>query len=137
MAKISKKAVEKACQDGCINQSQIAKALRVSRTAMTLYVKRHPEVLQWMEKARVELVDKAENHFQEVMDLEIEGPFGIRKDIMKEKTKISETILKTLGKDRGYVERQETEFSLIGDLKAYVGFSPDEWDKEEKKKNKI
>lgn len=91
-------------------------AKQVGCSAQTIYnrAKRVKSIQETIDHERGILVDKAESKLIDA--IENREPWAIA------------MTLKTLGKQRGYVEKQEIEHSGEVGIKAYVGISPDDWD---------
>jgi hypothetical protein len=78
--------------------SVAARALGCSQTTVQRYIREYPTVAQVVQDQRARLVDSAELRLVEAIETKAE-PWAIA------------MVLKTLGKDRGYVERVEQEHS--------------------------
>ena len=74
-----------------------AKELHCTRQTIDNYIKRHPTVAQAYQEERERLVDLAESKFAQ--------------EISKGEWQAISFALRTLGKDRGYVERRQVEAS--------------------------
>lgn len=98
------------------NISEAAKALKVTRGALYKRIQDNDELKQIIVDARETLVDDTESE--------------ARKQIKKGNTAIIIFTLKTLGKERGYIEQQDVKHSGSVDLvvKGYVSINPDDWD---------
>jgi hypothetical protein len=96
-----------------------ARALNVNRTTVYNYVKRYPTIARALEEARDTNLDFAEGQLMKAVKA------GNVTAIM--------FLLKTVGKNRGYVERQEVT-GPDGEpikVKAFIGINPDDWDSDE------
>lgn len=89
--------VEHALKQTSGNVSAAARALGVSRTAMYNKINNHDSLKEVLTDAREELVDIAET--------------ALRSEVLAKNITAIIFTLKTLGKDRGYVERTQTELS--------------------------
>lgn len=69
-----------------------ARALRINYTSVRGYIQRYPEVKEAFQAIRGEMVDTAENKLRDAIDN------GEQWAVL--------FVLRTLGKDRGYVERE-------------------------------
>lgn len=100
------------------NISEAATALKVTRQTLHLHIKNDESLKDLVISAREELVDMAESE--------------AAKQIGLGNTAIIIFTLKTLGKDRGYVERQEVTGANGGPIviKGYVSVTPDDWDED-------
>ena len=91
--KITKTNLEKALRDLDANFTQVARRLKVSRQAVYDAVKRY-EMQAVVDECREEMVDIAENALHNL--------------VRNEHASAIMFYLRTMGKGRGYVERQET-----------------------------
>lgn len=110
----TKKQIANALQKTAGNVALAARELKCSRSTIYRKIEQFPDLGEILEDAREELVDIAESK--------------LRQQVMNGNMTAIIFTLKTQGKQRGYVERQE----IVGDIniknKGYVGFTPDEWD---------
>lgn len=93
-------------------------ARRLGCAANTVYnfIEKYPEVKAAMQQERGVLIDIAE--------------IALAKAVQNGEPWAVSLTLKTIGKDRGYTERQEitgADGNAI-EIKGYVGISPDDWD---------
>lgn len=97
------------------NITEAAKALGVTREYLSRVVNADESLRELVKQQRESLVDIAESE--------------ARKQIKQGNTAIIIFTLKTLGKERGYVERVEQQHSGSVDLvvKGYANVNPDEW----------
>lgn len=93
MARITAKQIEHAIRQTSGNLSQAAKALGVSRSTINRRVSQSAALKQITEDVREELVDIAES--------------ALRREVVSGNITAIIFTLKTQGKRRGYVERQE------------------------------
>ncbi len=98
MTKINPKMFKLALKDTGGIYQQIAKNLKVCRNAVVKYVSKHPETKALIEEERERILDLMEASL-------------IKKAIVNDDFKAQQFYLKTIGKDRGYVEKTETELS--------------------------
>jgi predicted transcriptional regulator len=105
-----------ALQKKAGNITEAAKALKVTRQALHKRINDDELLKSTLIDAREALVDMAESE--------------ARKQIRKGNTAIIIFTLKTLGKERGYVEQHDLKHSGSVDLivKGYVTVTPDDWD---------
>jgi len=97
MTKINRKRFIEACKESGGIRSVIAKRLKVTRGAITLFLQKNPELEKYIDEADQEINDLAESKlFQKIQE-------GNMRAIQFR--------LQTKAKDRGYVERQEIEQS--------------------------
>lgn len=118
MTRINKKNFKKACDKSGGVIQVVADRLEVTRDAIYKYLERNPEEKQTLEKARDQLIDAAEQKLME--HIESGDPWA------------TQFTLKTLGKNRGYTERTETEHEFKGENTLKVEFVNPENSKEEK-----
>lgn len=87
----------------------VSERLGVSRAAVTLYMGKNPDIAKLLDKVRLRNIDLAESEtFKQLKFRDGKNPVGaagIRQ-------KASFKILGTLGKDKGWVEKQELEHSV-------------------------
>lgn len=117
---LTKEQIADALEKKAGNVTQAAKALKVTRQALHWHIKDDEELQAIVIDARESLVDMAESE--------------ARKQIMEGNTAIIIFTLKTLGKARGYVERQEISGPDGGPVvvKGYgVAATPDDWNEAE------
>lgn len=107
--KFTTEQVIKAIRDRKGIISSVADALGVSRLTVYNYAQRHPTVHQALQDERERMVDTAESALYVAL-------------ANKEPWAISLT-LKTLGKNRGYVERQENENRESGEVTIKVVYA--------------
>lgn len=105
--------------------SDIAIKLGVDRSAITHFLKRqkNQKMHDLIDQERQRLIDVAENVFKEAMSLDTQNKgLSIRnkKDLLRIKLKAAEKVVTTLGKNRGWVPREEREVSgeLIHSMEA-------------------
>ena len=98
------------------NMAETARALKVTRQAVHKRVSEDETLQAIVSDAREALVDAAESQ--------------ALKQIKQGNTAMIIFTLKTLGKSRGYVERQELTGADGGPLivKGYMEITPDDWD---------
>jgi len=99
MARISKKKFKEACKGSGGVGSVVAQKIGVDRTAIYHYLKKHPEMKEFLDEAGEKIIDVAEN----VIDKFITDGDG-------EYCKWALTNRKR-GKARGYGSKQEVEIS--------------------------
>ena len=95
MTKITKKIFKEVATGSGGIQAVIAQKLNVDRGTVNKYIKRHPDMREFLEKEREKIIDKAEHKLFEAAD-------------KGEKWAI-ERILRTIGKSRGYGDYQEID----------------------------
>lgn len=115
MTKLSRKKVRKAIE-GCYGVfSTIAGKCNVSRAAITKFFKkeRNKDLLDLVEQEGERIIDLAEKI--------------IHKKIAENDRKAAEFILKTKGRKRGFVTKQEIDTNALIGIKGYANVSPDNW----------
>ena len=99
MARISKKKFKEACKGSAGVQTVIAKSIGVTRGAIFLYLKRHPEMRKFLDEEGDKLVDIAEHNIhKEIVAGSIDDSWKL---LLNSKR----------GKTRGYGQRQEFDVS--------------------------
>ncbi len=93
MAKITTDALIKLIDDTSGNLSVVARALNVNRSTVYRFMEKHPTVKQALDEAREKMIDNVES---KLYSKALDGD-----------TTAMIFFLKTQGKSRGYVERQE------------------------------
>lgn len=115
--KFTKEQVEQALTETHGGVAIAAQRLGCSAPTIYAYLERYPDIKETVTHFREMRVDLAELRFEEAINRG--EPWAVA------------MALKTLGKNRGYVERQEMTGADGAPLvKGYVGISPDDWDKE-------
>lgn len=115
--KVTKKALIEAIKETSGNLTEVATRCGVARKTVHERINRDPELAQVVQDARDSLVDLAESEIRKLI----------------EQGNIAAIIftLKTWGKHRGWVERVELAPPTPDQpLKAYIGVSPDDWEKD-------
>ena len=104
--KVTIKKFKEAIKGSAGVYASIAKKLGVERSTVTRFLNKHSELGKFVEEEREKMIDLAENKlFLKIKDGE---------------WKPTEFYLKTKGKHRGYVEKQEIEHSGEIDKKLEV-----------------
>jgi len=98
MTKINKTKFLKALKGTAGIISQIAKNLGVQRKSVYEYIERTPEVKPYIKQEKEQILDLMEGSM-------------IHKAVVEKDFKALNFYLKTIGKDRGYTEKIETELS--------------------------
>lgn len=96
------------------NITMTANALGVARSTVHKRITESPALREIVDDAREGLVDIAES--------------ALKREVLAGNIAAIIFTLKTQGKHRGYVERQEVTGADGAPLKAYVSISPDDWD---------
>lgn len=122
MTKITEKMFKIALLDTGGIYQQIAKNLKVSRNSVASFVERHPNMRTFIEQERERVLDLMEASL-------------IKKAIVNDDFKAQQFYLKTIGKDRGYVEKTETELS--GNVDNHITFELVDSKLHEKKEKNI
>src|SRR5262245_29234768 len=92
-AKLKADAVEAALRTYNGNLASVGRALGATRSAVCMFVNRHPKLKEVAHECRETFVDNVESAiYREALDGNVTAQMFI---------------LRTIGKDRGYVERQE------------------------------
>lgn len=114
--KITIKKFKKALEGSIGVYASIAQKLDVDRSTITKYLKKHPELMPLVEEERERMIDLAENKLFTKINSGEWAPIQF--------------YLKTKGKGRGYVEKQEIEHSGEIDKKLEVIFVDGNEDKQ-------
>ena len=93
MAKLTVEKVNKLIDEMMGNVSMVARSLNVDRSTVYNFMKKHPTVKQALDEAREKMIDNVES---KLYSRALDGD-----------TAAMIFFLKTQGKSRGYVERQE------------------------------
>lgn len=104
MTKLSIKKFKAALKGSYGVQSVIAKACNVERSTITIFLNKHPDMRILCEQEREKIIDIAENR--------------LHAEANKGKKWAIKSILSSIGKGRGYVEKQEID--LGGKVTANV-----------------
>jgi hypothetical protein len=112
---LTKEQIANALERKAGNVTEAAKALKVTRQALHLHIKDDEDLQTIVTQARESLVDIAES--------------SLLKQIKEGNTAAIIFTLKTQGKARGYVERQEISGPDGGPIvvKGYATVTPDDW----------
>ena len=116
MAKITKKMFKKAIEGSLGTQRDISQRLNVTDSGISYYLDRHPDMRELLNNQRLSNIDRAEHEIFEQLDFDDDKP-GVNAKIRQG---ASQFILKTLGKAKGWVEKQEIEHSGKIDNKMEV-----------------
>lgn len=98
-------------------QSDIAKKLGVTRGRVTQFIDKFPKMRELVNEERQKLIDVAENVYKEALSLQTRDtkdktlPAKDYRDNMRIKLKAAEKVVTTLGKDRGWIPKEERELS--------------------------
>ncbi|MEK0335833.1 MAG: hypothetical protein QQN41_00150 [Nitrosopumilus sp.] len=97
MARINKKRFKHACKGSGGVQTVIAKSIGVGRSAISEYLKKHPDMRKFVDEEGEQIIDVGEHH--------------IDKEIVAGNTDVIQWALinRKKGKARGYGPRQEIE----------------------------
>ena len=109
MTKINKKLFKLALEGSTGTQRDLSKRLNVTDGAIHHYLEKHEDMKDLMNQKRLDNVDKAEHEIfsqLEFFDYEKEPATAA-----KVRAKAAELILKSLGKAKGWVEKQELDVS--------------------------
>lgn len=112
-------------------QSDIAAKLGVTRGRVTQFLDKFPEMRDMVNQERQRLIDVAENVFKEALSLQTKDTpkktltERVKRDNMRIKLKAAEKVVTTLGKNRGWIPKEEREMSgsvdhTFGPLKINV-----------------
>jgi len=101
------------------NVAAVARSYGVTRAAIYHHMNRMPTVMRALEDARETMLDNAES--------------VLYKNVLEGKERSVEFFLRTQGRGRGYVERQEHTGADGGPIKVkgYALFDPADWDKDD------
>ncbi len=108
MTKITVKLFKKALEGSLGTQRDLSRRLKVTDGAVAQYLKRNPKMIPLVEEKRLQNVDRAEHEIFEQLEFDDDEKAGINARIRQG---ASQFILKTLGKNKGWVEKQELELS--------------------------
>lgn len=95
--KLKAKEVEAKLRELAGNFAAVGRALGVTRSAVSLFVNKRPKLKAIAEECRETFVDNVES--------------AIYKEALNGNVTAQIFILKTLGKDRGYIEKRQIEHS--------------------------
>lgn len=112
--KFTAEQVAKALADAHGLVSVAARSLGTHRETIEAYIKRYPTVAQAKEQARESIIDLAEGE--------------LYKAVNKGQLPAIFFLLKTIGKNRGYTERQEVTGADGGDVRIVVKLPGDKDD---------
>jgi len=115
MAKITKKMFKKALEGSLGTQRDLSERLNVTDSGISQYLDRNPDMRELLDKQRLKNIDRAEHEIFEQLDFNDDDKAGINAKIRQG---ASQFILKTIGKSKGWVEKQEIEHS--GEQKDYT-----------------
>lgn len=93
--------------------SPTARSLGCSRSSLSAYLDRHPTAKHCMVEARDGFIDEAEGYFVRVVRGEIDCD-------VKERLAAAQYVLSTIGKNRGYTTKTESELSGKLDLPGFT-----------------
>lgn len=108
--------------------SRIAGNLGVSRSAVSHYLKKHPDIQELANQEKEEAVDKAEDTIYTLATMDTRDP-----RMIPTKLKAAQAIVNAQGKDRGWVEKRQLEHSGDG-LKIIIEKADDARTKMEAKR---
>lgn len=109
MTKITKKLFIKAVKNTNGIRKKVADNLKVDRSTVTNYLVRHPDMNIYLEEERERTLDIAEDEMLALVEFN-----DYDKDpasAARVRLNASQYLLSRLGKDRGYVEKQQIEHS--------------------------
>ncbi len=108
MAKITKKMFKLALEGSLGTQRDMSQRLNVTDSGMSQYIDRNPDMKELLDKQRLKNIDRAEHEIFEQLDFNDDEKLGVNAKIRQT---ASQFILKTIGKSRGWVEKQEVELN--------------------------
>jgi len=102
MAKLTKTKVRNAMEDSAGILSTVAKRCDVSRKCLYQYFNKNHELWEELQQEREKLVDTAEE--------------GLKEYVENKEPSMIKFVLSKLGKNRGYIERQEVDNRISGSI---------------------
>ena len=105
-SRLKAEEVEAKLREFSGNYAAVGRALGVTRAAISLYVKNRPALKAVAEECRETFLDNIES--------------AIYKEALNGNVTAQIFILKTLGKDRGYIEHQKIELALAREIDAFL-----------------
>ena len=116
-SKITKKAYEEAIEKSNGTRINLAARLNITAGAVTQYLEKNPDLAELLDKKRLDNIERAETEIYEQLDFhDGENPAA---DARVRQT-AANIILKGIGKDRGWVDKQQVEHSGEVDTKIEV-----------------
>ena len=106
MTKITKKMFKDALNVSVGTKIDLSRRLNVSCSAISQYLERNPDMALLFDERRMSNVDKAEDVLFDQLGFFDEKNISAGERI---KQKSAELILKALGKDKGWIEKQQIE----------------------------
>ena len=119
MTKITKKMFKKALEGSLGTQRDLSERLNVTDSGMSQYIDRNPDMKELLDKQRLKNIDRAEHEIFEELDFDDDEKSGVNAKIRQG---ASQFILKTLGRNMGWVEKSEqlVEHKGIEQLKVII-----------------
>src|SRR5215470_16985389 len=114
--KLKAEEVEMKLRELSGNFAAVGRALGVTRSAISLFVKKHEKLKAIAEECRETFLDNVES--------------AIYKEALNGNVTAQIFILKTLGKDRGYIEHQRIELALAREINAFLDLLRDNLDED-------
>jgi len=108
----TKQEYKKAIELSNGTRVDVSKILKVSRSAVTQYVEKHSDIRELLEQKRLEMIDMAESEIFSQLNFNDPKSESSAANIRQ---KASQFILKNLGKNQGWVEKQETSIEHKGE----------------------
>ena len=108
MTKITKKMFKKALEGSLGTQRDLSERLNVTDSGISQYLDRNPDMKELLDKQRLKNIDRAEHEIFEELDFDDDEKSGVNAKIRQG---ASQFILKTIGRNRGWVEKTEIEHS--------------------------
>ena len=112
MTKITKILFKKMVEGSLGTQRDISLRLKVSDSGMSQYLNKHPDMKKLLDEQRLNNVDKAEHEIFKQLTFNDDKP-AVNAKIRQT---ASQFILSRLGRDKGWVEKQEIESNVKVDM---------------------
>jgi len=104
MAKITPATFKKALENATGTRVDMSKRLKVTRGAVTIYLSKNPDMAKLLDQRRLDNIERAEDEI--FSQLEFKDSKN-KSSGAKIRQGASQFILKTLGRSKGWVEKQE------------------------------
>ena len=112
MTKITIKLFKAALEGSTGTQRDLSQRLNVTDGGMAQYLQRNPKMQELLDKKRLDNIDKAEHEIFNQLDFSDSKSESSAANIRQ---KASQFILKNLGKNQGWVEREEQAIEHKGE----------------------
>lgn len=112
MTKITKALFKEALEQSMGTNTDLSRRLHVTPGAITQFLDRYPDMKQLFVEKRLENIDRAELEIFEQLDFDGDDKPGVNAKIRQT---AALSILKTLGRDKGWVEKTEQDVNYKGE----------------------